>query len=326
MMSVRFLFIYLAIAIQPTTGDEKEIQPNSNAIKPIRLTTDGAYKHRPAWLADGKSLIFARHEAGGNSIFLRQFSPGTSAEPKRLTQRKEPEYNAAISPDGSQMLFTPITLSGTQGNLDIAVMPLDGSADPKTVAGDTGKLSHQDWPAWLPDGRRFVFNSTHEGNQELYLGTIDGSKPLERLTQSPGQDVHPAVSTDGKFLLFATDRWGGLELARLELDTKSVSRLTQSPGLDDYPAIAPDGKSFTFVSNRSGNMEIWLGDFSGHVRQITHDDAPDLFPVFTPDGKNLTYISGHTGNTDIYNLPLPSDWQKTGTSPIHPTIKPEKSK
>jgi Tol biopolymer transport system component len=73
-------------------------------------------------------------------------------------------------------------------------------------------------------------------------------------------------------------------------------------------------------------MEIWLGDFSGHVRQITHDDAPDLFPVFTPDGKNLTYISGHTGNTDIYNLPLPSDWQKTGTSPIHPTIKPEKSK
>ena len=303
-----FFVFFLLFANHFASGDDQQIHSISNAIKPVRITTDGAYKHRPAWSPDGKSLFFARHEGGGNSIFIRILTPGSNDEPKRLTKRKEPEYNAVVSPDGKQVLYTPITLSGTQGNLDIALTPIDGSADPKTVAGDTGKLSHQDWPAWLPDGRRFVFNSTHEGNQELYLGTVDGSKPLERLTQSPGQDVHPTVSPDGKFILFATDRWGGFELARLDIENKAISRITKSPGLDDYPAIAPDGKSFAFVSNRSGNLEIWLGDFQNHMSQVTRDDAPDLFPTFHPDGNKITYVSGHTGNTDIFQIAIPPGW------------------
>lgn len=302
------LFILLFIAIQIAAGDDKKTDSGSNLIKPVRITTDGAYKHRPAWSPDGKSLYFARHEAGGNSIFIRVLTTDSKAEPKRLTRRKEPEYHAVISPDGKLALFTPITLSGTQGNLDIALIPIDGSADPKTMAGDTGKLSHQDWPSWLPDSRRFIFNSTHEGNQELYLGSTDGSKKLTRLTQSPGQDVHPAVSPDGKFVIFTTDRWGGLELARLDLEKNAITRITQSPGLDDYATISPDGKSFAFVSNRSGNMEIWLGDFSGHFMQLTHDDSPDLFPTFHPDGKSITYVSGHTGNTDIFQISIPTEW------------------
>jgi len=277
-----------------------------SARKIERLTTDGAYKHRPFWLPDGVRILFGRHEEGGNAIRLRVASGPGDSDPKRLTRRKDPEYDAAISPDGTQVLFTAITLSGTQGNLDIVLMPIDGTAEPKVVAGDVnGQLSHQDWPAWLPDGKRFVFNSTHEGNQEIYLGYVDGSKPPERLTQSPGQDVHPAVSPDGSWLVFATDRWGGFELARLKIEDKSITRLTESRGFDDYPTIAPDGKRLVFVSNRCGNPDLWLMDENRKTTRLTDSPEPDLFPAFSKDGRSIVFVSGRDGEIDLYRIELP---------------------
>lgn len=283
----------------------KIVEGSDSSQDLIRVTNDGAYKHRPQWHPDGRRLAFARHEGGGNSIFIRVATAGDWSNPVRLTRRTQPEYNATFSPDGKSVLLTVITLSGTQGNLDISLVPTDGSAEPKVIAGDhEGKLSHQDWPAWLPDGKRFVMSSTHEGNQELYLGHVDGSKPLERLTQSPGQDVHPAVSPDGRFLIFATDRWEGLELAKLDLADRKITRITKSPGLDDYPAISPDGKQIAFVSNRSGNMEIWLSDMHGNARNLTKNEVPDLFPAFSPDGGSVVFLSGRHGETDLYSISL----------------------
>src|SRR6202012_1591976 len=102
----------------------------------------------------------------------------------------------------------------------------------------SGKLAHAEWPSPSPDGKRFAFTSTHDGNQEVYTAAIDGTDLL-RLTQSPGVDAHPCWTPDGS-VVFATDRWGGLELAVVRGDGTGLRRLTQSRGLDDYPAVSPD--------------------------------------------------------------------------------------
>lgn len=298
-------FLAISIVPGPAVRSEGEARADASA-EPVRITNDGAYKHRPVWLTDGKRLMFARHEEGGNAIRLRVAEAKPGAETKRLTRRKDPEYNAVVSPDGTQVLFTAVTLSGTQGNLDIVLMPLDGTDEPRVVAGDGGgALSHQDWPAWHPDGKRFLFNSTHEGNQEIYNGSTEPGTVPERLTQSPGQDVHPAVSPDGRYAIFATDRWGGLELARLNLADKSVTRLTESPGFDDYPAISPDGRRWVFVSNRSGNPDLWLADEAGTLVRLTDSPEPESFPAFSNDGGAIVFVSGRHGSTEIHTLRLP---------------------
>src|SRR6185437_2994544 len=128
----------------------------------LRLTHDGLDKERPSWSPDGRVLLFARHERGGMHVWqyvLDTKVPGAVA--RRLTDRKDPEYNGAFSPDGARILFAAITLSGTQGNLDVASINADGTGL-KTVFAGVGPLSHQDWPSWSPDGRRFAFSSTHE--------------------------------------------------------------------------------------------------------------------------------------------------------------------
>jgi TolB protein len=270
----------------------------------VRLTADGLDKQRPSWAPDGRRLLFARHTSDGAHIWQYILDLETPrAAPRRLTDRKEPEYHGAFAPDGSTVLFTAITLSGTQGNLDIARIGGDGNGLEK-VAGDKGKLSHQDWPAWSPDGRRFAFSSTHEGNQEIYTARCDGSDVV-RLTQNPGLDAHPSWSPDGKRVAFATDRWGGLELAAAAPDGTGLVRLTRSPGLDDYPAYSPDGTRLAFVSNRDGQFEVYVAAADGSApRNISRHPSRDRYPTWTHDGRGITFVSDREGGSDLYTQML----------------------
>jgi TolB protein len=269
----------------------------------VRLTQDGQDKARPSWSPDGKRLLFARHESGGTAVWLYTMNQGDSKSARRLTTRKEPEYNGVFSPDGALVLFAAITLSGTQGNLDIAAIGSDGSGL-KTLVADQGKLSHQDWPAWSPDGKRFAFSSTHEGNQEVYLANADGTN-LARVTQHPGHDAHPCWSPDGQSIAFATDRWGGLELAACKPDGSGVVRLTKSPGLDDYPAFSPDGRRLAFVSNRDSQYEVYVARADGSEPvNLSHHPLRDTYPAWTPDGSGVTFASSRDGGIDLYTMPV----------------------
>ena len=223
---------------------------------------------------------------------------------RRLTARADPECNGAFSPDGTRVLFTAITLSGTQGNLDIATINIDGTGY-KKVVGDGSKLSHQDWPSWSPDGKRFAFSSTHDGNQEIYTAAADGTDVV-RLTQSPGLDAHPSWSPDGRTIAFATDRWGGLELAAVGRDGAGLVRLTQSRGLDDYPAYSPVGSRLAFVSNRDGQFEIYVAapDGSSPVNLSRHPRR-DTYPTWTPDGRGVTFVSDRENGIDLFTQALP---------------------
>lgn len=272
---------------------------------PLRLTTDGLDKHRLSWSPDGALLVYARQESDGANIWQYLLKPGES--PRRLAQRDtRVEYNGVFLPDGRSILFAAIRLSGTQGNVDIATIGTDGEGF-RVLIDDQGALVHQDWPAPAPDGRRFAFSSTHDGNQEIYTASIDGGD-LVRLTQNPGHDAHPCWSPAGDRILFATDRWGGLELAAVRPDGSELTRLTTSPGLDDYPAVSPDGRRIAFVSNRDGQYEIYLigiGPDSAAPRNLSNHPGRDTFPTWTPDGAGVTFVSDRDGGaTDIYTLPV----------------------
>jgi TolB protein len=286
-------FLAATLAAAPSRAEPPRLGPL------LRLTRDGLEKQRPRWSPDGKQLLYARHEADGTGIRLYLQGADGRGSPRRLTNRKAPEYDGVFSPDGGSVLFAAITLSGTQGNLNLERIKVDGSG-PATVSDDHGKLVHQDWPAWSPDGRRFAFSSTHDGNQEIYTAAADGSDVV-RLSQSPGIDAHPCWSPDGRRIVFATDRWKGLELAEVKVDGSGLVRLTRSPGIDDYPALSPDGSRLAFVSNRDGQFEVYVASADGSgTANLSDHPARDGFPTWTPDGHGVTFVSDRDAGCDIY--------------------------
>jgi TolB protein len=275
---------------------------------PTRHTRDGLDKRRPGWSPDGKRLAFARHERDGIHFWQYVWDNGTSSPPRRLLPDYDPpHFDATFAPGGTRLLLSAVKFSGTQGNLDILAVNADGSGRKLLVGEEAGKVIHQEWPAWSPDGKRFAFTSTHEGNQEVYTAAADGSD-LIRLTRHPGHDAHPCWSPDGKAIAFATDRWGtGLELAKVRTDGTGLIRLTDSPGLDDYPAYAPDGARIAFVSNRDGQYEIYLAASDGsRPVNVSRHPLRDTFPTWTPDGRGVTFVSERDGGSDLYTQWLES--------------------
>ena len=265
----------------------------------MRLTTDGHLKQRPAWSPEGAWLAFTRHQGATIFLFLRSTD---GSQEKRLTAGKDPEFDAAWSPDGKRLAFCFDKTVPNQGDMDVYTIGADGD-DQRPALVSPGKLSHEEWPSWSPDGQWLALTSTRDGNQEIYVVRPDGND-LRRLTSDPALDAHPAWSSDGKYIAFATSRWGDLELAVIGADGSGLTRLTESQGLDDYPAWSPDGRRLAFASNRDGNLEIFICDADGKdPRNVTRHPAIDNFPTWTPGG-DLTFVSNRGDGFDLYTLPL----------------------
>ena len=260
-----------------------------------QLTSDGFFKQRPRWSPDGGTVVFARHQAANISLFL--LTLGTGAE-DRLTDSKSPEYDAVFSPDGHSLLYSFDKTTPNQGDLDVYRVRLD-DRQPRPVAVTGTKLSHEESADFAPDGKRLVFTSTRDGNQELYVADLAGGD-WTRLTSDPAIDAHPVWSPDGKTIAFSTSRWGDLEIALIRPDGTGLQRITRSRGLDDYPAFSPDGRHLAFASNRDRNMDIHVHTLARRKsRPITQTPAFDSFPAWTPDGQ-LGFVSNRDGGFDLY--------------------------
>jgi Tol biopolymer transport system component len=172
-----------------------------------------------------------------------------------------------------------------------------GSLAFETLPGlDTLGAAYDDWsPAPDSTGDRIVFLSDREGETHLYLYTraTQNVDSLKDLRVAGARDLDPAVTPDGRFLCFASDRAGG------------------QGGFDIYLAdFTTSPRRFVALPNLNT-----AGD-ERHPR-IGHSGSYIAFQSLSPDstGWNVRYFS-RTGSL----LVKPSPLAGTGTD-IHPTVR-----
>jgi Tol biopolymer transport system component len=126
-----------------------------------------------------------------------------------------------------------------------------------------------------------------------HLGGPGGSRPVSasvtQLTSEPGVEVFPSLSPDGKWIVYAGDQSGNLDIYLRAVGGQNAINLTRdSPADDDQPAFSPDGERIAFRSSREGGGIFVMGRTGEAVRRLTHIG---FRPTWSPDGKQLAFVT-----------------------------------
>ncbi len=170
---------------------------------------------------------------------------------------------AYFSADGKRLIFQ----SSRDGRLcdQIYTMDLEGN-DVTMVSTGRGVTTCS---FFFPDGRRFIYSSTHLGGPEC--------PPRPDMSRGYAWGLHPT------YHLFAADP-----------DRGSLTQLTREGQDNAEGALSPDGKKIVFTSHREGDLDLYLMDSDGSsVRRLTEQYGYDGGPFFSWDGQYIVYRSFH---------------------------------
>src|SRR6516164_3164937 len=108
-----------------------------------------------------------------------------------------------ISPDGTRIVFTRVTVDTAADNYrtSLWIIAGDGStAAPRSLTGG----AHDSQPRWSPDGRTLAFVRGSEGKPgQIYLLSMEGGEAFQ-LTRLAGGAGSPTWSPDGNTIAFTS--------------------------------------------------------------------------------------------------------------------------
>ncbi|MBN1659568.1 MAG: protein kinase [Anaerolineae bacterium] len=155
----------------------------------------------------------------------------------------------------------------------------------------------------VPEARigRLVFSSNRDGNPEIYVLDLAGSRAPHRLTNHAANDWLPDWSPDGTRIVFTSARSGGYDSWVMNADGSDQGAWVTTSAWDEYPRWAPDGERVSFSStartNGIDNSEIFVRQADGTKLQITHTTMEDQWADWAPDGR-LAYTEGTQDESD----------------------------
>jgi len=172
-----------------------------------------------------------------------------------------------------------------------------------------------------PPNQDLVFSESFElegrEGQWANLRRKLGEEAIQRLTDGPAIDIEPAITADGQFAYFASNRLrpDRLTLWRINMSVQSgFTKITDSPSAarDTEPAVSPDGRiAFTSYLVGSQVPQIWVAASDGTgATQIRVGKQP----AWSPDGSLLAFVAPDgTGADQIWIM------QPDGRDPVQLT-------
>lgn len=330
-------------APEPSPARPITLHPDETRLRNARQITFGGNNAEAYWSQDGTKLIFQRQEKNdegcdqqyvinADGTGMRRVSSGKGrttcgyfwdGDRKIVYSSSQAfEEGCPAPPDRSAGYVWPLNV------LDLYVANADGSNTKRLTTDATYNAE----ATLSPDGTRFIFTSTRDGDLELYTMKTDGTD-LRRITNRVGYDGGAFYSHDGRHIVWragypqtAADTADYLRLlkqrmvrpAKMELwianaDGSNPRQITELGGANFAPFFTPDDRQIIFSSNhrnpRSRNFDLFLINVDGTgLQQITSDPEFDGFPMFSPDGTKLVWASNRGGAREGDTNLFIADW------------------
>jgi TolB protein len=131
--------------------------------------------------------------------------------------------------------------------------------------------------------------------------------PLTRLTYGIWDDHSPAVSPDGRWIVFTSNRNGYWDLYLLDLTTGMIERLTDTLEYENSPSWSPDGLWIVYEAYLEEDLEIFILSRENPQAppiQLTNNSFADHSPAWSPLGRQIAFVSDRSGEPEIWLVDL----------------------
>lgn len=151
------------------------------------------------------------------------------------------------------------------------------------------------------NSERIIFSSFLDGSWQIWSVDPNG-KHLTQLTKTHNDFNYPAISMDGKQIVFACND----KTIWFLKNGRACQRIENIPPSSNHPSWSPLGDKIVFVAytfdNRKEDSDIWIYDINtGAIRKLMQQDNIQSFPEWSPDGKTIVYTSGYrVDSTNIH--------------------------
>jgi serine/threonine protein kinase len=255
-----------------------------------RLNAESWYDiSRIAWLADGSGLVVSASAAPGAPWQLHLLAyPGGGI--RKITN--DPNNYTLISGASDSRLFLTLNIEDDSSIWQV-------SATGGAQADVTGVTQRKGLSEILWDGaEKFLYTISDGTHTNLWVQEPDAS--LRQLTFD-ADNFKPALSGDGRYVVFVSTRAGAMNIWRMNVDGTQPKQLT-SGAYEDVPSVMPDGR---WVIYRTGNSIKKVSIDGGAAIKLFDKSA--LCPVLSPDGRRLAFFTNdhaesQTWHIEVYDL------------------------
>jgi len=229
----------------------------------------------PSLSPDGKYLAFLSEkdvftldmylaDAKTGKIIKRM---GTRAQSNKIDDYNYLESSGTWSPDSKQFAFVVVG----KGKNQLLVMDVDNVH--KSHIYEIPGVNAFANPAWSPDGENILVSGLVEGQSDLYLFNLK-TKKVKRLTDDYYANLQPQWSSDGRYIVFSTDKGS----------------------FNPTKTGAPEGYSIAILDTKTGKEQL-LPVFPR---------ASNLNPLFSSDNRSVYFLSNSDGFRNLYRYSLDS--------------------
>jgi Tol biopolymer transport system component len=266
----------------------------------------------PVWSPDGRRIAYVSDNAWYvySADMLGNIAPSSiwvaDVAGRSTTQVTEADHlNAAPTwlPDGRGLLY----VSGQGGGRDIYQLWLDrsGRARGRPTRVTTGASAHT--LSLSADGRRLAY-TVLTTRSNVWWGPIASpggatTSPAKPVTDGNQTVEALAVSSDGKWLAFDSNREGRQHIFKVSLSGGDPVQVTRDSSDDFNPSWSGDGRFIAYHSLRNGNRDVYLTAADGtDARDITGYPGHEMGPALSRDGRRVLFISDRSGRWELHAI------------------------